>query len=124
MKRTLATFLASLLALSVIASGEAASAHAVLVHASPGVSQILYKSPANVTLTFDDNLIDVTGANVIQVTNAKNVREDVGPSTLQGATLSVKLKALPLGTYRVVYRVLSADGHPVSNAFYFYLRKK
>jgi methionine-rich copper-binding protein CopC len=102
-----------------------AEAHAQLISSNPKVSATLYKSPSNVTLTFDDDLLDLATSNVIQVFNDKNRRVDRGGTMIQAATVSTLLNAsLPVGRYRVAYRVLSADGHPVSASYYFYLKKK
>ena len=78
------------------------------------------------SLTFDDNLINLGGnSNQIEVTDPKGVRLDSGTSLVSGATLSVALKPdTIIGKYEVTYRVISADGHPVSNSFPFYLDKK
>jgi hypothetical protein len=89
------------------------------------MSAVLYKAPINVMLTFDDELLDVATSNVVQVFSDKNRRVDGGATKVQGATVSTTLKKnLAIGRYRVVYRVLSADGHPVSASYYFYLKKK
>lgn len=103
-----------------------AFAHAQLLLANPKVGASVYQLPAKVELTFDDNLIALgPNANQIQVTDPKGKRVDSGASTLVDATLSVKLKASSLlGLYRVSYRVISADGHPVSGSYPFYLAKK
>jgi methionine-rich copper-binding protein CopC len=103
-----------------------ASAHAQLLLSNPRVGSSLLALPASVTLTFDDNLINLGGAsNQIEVTDPKGVRLDAGSSQVSGATLSVALKSgSVIGKYEVTYRVISADGHPVSNSFPFYLEKK
>ena len=86
----------------------------------------MYALPSRVSLTFDDNLINLGGtSNLIQVVDPKGNRVDTGASALTGATLSVQLKPeTVIGKYEVTYRVISADGHPVSNSFPFYLDKK
>lgn len=114
-----------LVLVSISLSSSPAEAHALLVKANPKNSAILYKSPSNVTLTFDDDLLDLATSNVIQVFNDKNRRVDRGGTKIQAGTVSTLLNAsLPVGRYRVAYRVLSADGHPVSASYYFYLKKK
>ncbi|MEN9606328.1 MAG: hypothetical protein RL605_156 [Actinomycetota bacterium] len=102
-----------------------ASAHAQLAIANPKVSSVLTKAPVRITLTFDDDLIAVDGGNQIAVTDPKGKPVSQGASQLNGATLSVALKKLTVfGRYKVLYRVLSADGHPVSAFYYFYFQKK
>lgn len=110
---------------SIFTSTAPAEAHAQLVKANPKMSAVLYKAPINVTLTFDDELLDMSTSNLVQVFSDKNRRVDGGATKVQGATVSTTLnKNLAIGRYRVVYRVLSADGHPVSASYYFYLKKK
>ena len=102
-----------------------ARAHAQLVSANPKISAVLYVAPKSVTLTFDDDLIAVAGSNQIQVLDAKKQRIDRGATKVTAATVSVALKSnIAVGKYQVVYRVLSADGHPVSSSYYFYLKKR
>ncbi len=103
-----------------------ALAHAQLLVSNPRVGSTVYVLPKIVQLTFDDDLI-VLGetANQIQITDPKGKRLDVGASLISGSKLSVAMKSsLLLGKYRVTYRVLSADGHPVSGSYPFYLDKK
>jgi copper resistance protein C len=102
-----------------------AFAHAQLLVSSPAVGATLYSAPQSVTLTFDDDLIDLQGGNEIVVTDPKNHKVDVGNTLLQGSKLSIQLKKLTLlGKYEVTYHVISNDGHPVTNQFPFYLAKK
>jgi methionine-rich copper-binding protein CopC len=103
-----------------------ASAHAQLLLSNPQVGSTVFVLPSRVALTFDDNLINLGGsANQIQVTDPKGLRVDSGATAVSAATLSVNLKADSLiGKYEVTYRVISADGHPVSNSFPFYFEKK
>lgn len=110
---------------SLLVATTPAEAHAQLVKSNPKMSAVLYKAPISVMLTFDDELLDVATSNVVQVFSDKNRRVDGGATKVQGATVSTTLKKnLAIGRYRVVYRVLSADGHPVSASYYFYLKKK
>ncbi|MBK9476329.1 MAG: copper resistance protein CopC [Tetrasphaera sp.] len=41
------------------------------------------------------------------------------PPTADGATVTQKLPELTAGTYRAAYRVVSADGHPISGTISF-----
>jgi copper resistance protein C len=103
-----------------------ASAHAQLLLSNPKIGSSVLLLPSKVQLTFDDNLIDLGGSsNQIEVTDPKGKRIDSGATRVDGSALSVQLKPDNLlGKYEVTYRVISADGHPVSNSFPFYLEKK
>ena len=99
-------------------------AHASLVSANPTVSKILTKQPTQIKLTFDDNLMKLGNSNQIKVTDASGVAFTKGQTLVKDATVSVQLKKLThFGRYKILYRVVSADGHPVSAFYYFYFRK-
>ena len=120
-----ASLAAALASLSLMTAAPA-FAHAQLVFSNPGVGATLTALPSKVLVTFDDNLINLGPAsNAIEVTDPKGVRIEAGNSSLTNATLTVNLKPDALqGKYEVTYRVVSADGHPVSNSFPFYVIKK
>lgn len=110
--------LGSLLLLGVTAPG--AGAHAALLSTSPGDAEILERSPAEVTLTFGEPV--GTGLGALRVLSAAGDRADDGTvrRTAGGSKVHLGLKpSLADGTYVVVWRVVSADSHPVSGAFTF-----
>ena len=118
----LAKRLALITAATILLSGSQAwpaSAHASLVKSTPSAGQILDTSPLSVTLTFDDDLIEIDGQDVNQISVYKDVdtKVDLGDSSANGASVSVSLKSEIVGNFRVIYRVLSNDGHPVSGEF-------
>ena len=116
--------IALLLAGAIVAPANIASAHAVLVSASPNRSQVLYKAPSMVSLTFDDDLIVLGKSNQVSVTDPIGKSVTKGVASVSGATITVRLaKITRYGKYKVLYRVVSADGHPVSAFYYFYFRK-
>ena len=101
-----------------------ALAHAQLLVANPAVGSTLTTSPAKVTLTFDDDLIDIQNGNQLAVQDPKGKSVTVGVATLQGAVLSIALAKLTVyGKYEVTYHVISADGHPVTSQYPFYFQK-
>jgi methionine-rich copper-binding protein CopC len=109
----------------LLVSATPASAHAQLVSANPKNKSTVYALPTQVKLMFSDDLIDLEGGNQIQVTDPKGTRVDTGESSLIGNQLNTGLKkSTLLGKYKVTYRVLSEDGHPVSASYTFTLAKK
>jgi methionine-rich copper-binding protein CopC len=109
----------------LLVSATPVSAHAQLLSANPQSKSTVYVLPIQVKLMFSDDLIDLEGGNQIQVTDPKGKRLDLGANTLLGNQLSVELKKSSLlGRYKVTYRVLSEDGHPISASYYFTLAKK
>jgi copper resistance protein C len=93
-----------------------ASAHASLVRSSPADGSSVATPPTTVSLTFDEN---------IRMPSVILVRDAGGASVVNGKTSvvdNVARRRVGLGTsgtYTVVYRVVSADGHPVSGRLSF-----
>jgi methionine-rich copper-binding protein CopC len=117
-KIVFAALLALTASLFVIAP---ASAHAALSWSSPEVSSSVSEAPTQVTLVFDDEIqvIEGTDSNIITVTDENDRHFETGDVNVNGAKVSVELSPLNEGTYTVAYRVVSADGHPVSSEYQF-----
>ena len=96
---------------TVVATAQAASAHSVLVSSSPASGATVASAPADVTLTFDEN---VRAPAFVVVRGPDGTRADQGSPQILDATVTQPLRpALPAGDYTVDFRVVSADGHPV-----------
>jgi copper resistance protein C len=94
-----------------------AHAHAMLSSASPPVGGSVGAAPRQVTLTFTQGLEPSFSS--VQVTDSKGARVDTGKAQVSGSTMSVGLKALSPGTYRVNWHVLSVDTHKTQGSFSF-----
>ncbi|WFE27068.1 copper resistance protein CopC [Solwaraspora sp. WMMD791] len=93
-----------------------ASAHAVLVSTSPVVDAVLPNAPAEVVLTFSESVRQVPDR--VRVIAPDGQRVDQGEPVFNGAVVSVAVdQQTSRGTYLVSYRVISADGHPVTGGF-------
>jgi copper transport protein len=104
--------------LAVAAASGVAGAHATLVSADPPDGARLDRSPAKVTLTFDEHVSATLGA--VRVVDTSGQRVDRGAVRVDGGVVSVDLAPrLPAGSYVVSYRVISADSHPVRGALVF-----
>ena len=106
----------TVLLLLSLAMGEAC-AHAMLDHSEPRVGNKVANAPRAVTLWFSQKL-EPAFSN-ITVTNAKGERVDVGKTRVSGNQMSVSLRSAGTGTYRVNWRVLSADTHTTEGSFTF-----
>jgi len=112
--------LGAALVTSVI-SAAPASAHAVLVKITPDVDAQLTTAPTEVVLEFDEP-VSTTFATVV-VTNAAGATVAHGKPTVLGARVTQPLSpGLAAGGYRVAFRVVSDDGHPISGESNFTLR--
>ena len=113
-----------------------ASAHDYLVSSSPAAGSTIDAPPAEVTLTFNDVILDLGtpggdassgsasaagGSSIVQVTgpDAQGTHFETGCATNSGRTVSVPVALGGSGQYTVTWRVVSADGHPVSDSIAF-----
>ncbi len=113
----LGVVLAALVVVLMAGTG-VASAHASLVSTTPADGQSVPTAPQIVSATFSESIsADVGG---LTVRNTDGDRVDDGNSSVSANTLQVTVPTdLPEGTYIATYRVLSADGHPVSGSWLF-----
>ncbi len=102
--------------LLAVATGEA-SAHAFLDRAEPRVGNKVATAPREVMLWFTQKL--EPAFSTITVTNSTGQRVDTGKTRVTGSQMSVSLRPGGAGTYRVTWRVLSADTHTTDGNFSF-----
>ena len=97
----------------------AASAHATLESSTPADGQSVPISPSELRITFSEAVTTISGG--VSVLNADGKTVDVGNSEIVGGRTLVApiTETLSDGTYVATYRVLSADGHPVSGSLLF-----
>lgn len=105
------------LALSLVAGP--ASAHDELVGSDPAAGSQVAELPAEITLTFSGVLIDEPGATEVVVTDAEGTDLTALDPVLDGTRLTQGLVGEASGAVTVIYRVVSSDGHPVSDQFTF-----
>jgi copper transport protein len=95
-----------------------ASAHAQLISSDPAPGSHLDSSPDHVTLTFGEGVSFV--ANGMRLLGKDAAEQSVGEPRAAGVVVTVPVTAkLSDGAYVFVYRVVSADSHPVSGAVSF-----
>lgn len=92
-----------------------AFAHAALVGSDPTSDSIVPDAPNKITLTFSESIQLIDGK--IQVLGPDGKRADQGDPTVDGANVTIPLRAGGgRGTYLVSYRIISADTHPVGGS--------
>jgi methionine-rich copper-binding protein CopC len=96
-----------------------ARAHAFLDHASPLVGSTVPAAPHEVVLTFTQNL--EAAFSTAQVTDSGGARVDQGKAQVSGSTMTIGLKALGPGSYKVRWHALSVDTHTTEGAFTFHV---
>lgn len=116
--RQFATTIMILIAVLVLGTGIAA-AHATVVSTNPADGGSVPSSPAEISVTFSENVSVVSGGLTLLDADGSRV-DDGGSRVVDGRTLmAAPSNPLANGTYVATYRVLSADGHPVSGSFLF-----
>jgi copper transport protein len=120
MHRRIIAVAAGLLALVSFATPGVASAHAILDSSNPATSTVISQSPAEIRLDFNEH-IESSLLNV-RLFDAEQKEITVQRAELLGTDPSIVTASIPDlvdGVYVVVWRVVSADGHPISGAFPF-----
>ncbi len=117
LKRRLAVAIGALVAALAVPGG--ASAHAVLVSSEPAPFAVLDSPPDDVVLRFSEPVGTVFASVRVLAADGTEVAA-IGPA--HGSSRSTVVAPLPpldKGTWVVVWRVTSADGHPVQGSFTF-----
>jgi len=117
--RWLLSLIAGVLLVLIPASG--AAGHAGLVTSSPEDGAPLDVAPAEVVLTFNEELLsDLVEVSVLDASDTPVVVTEVPQTPPPGTDVKVPWPAdLPPGEYSVAFRVVSADGHPVTGRVTF-----
>lgn len=108
------------LAVVPLLTGSPVSAHTKLVESSPPADATLSELPKNIELQFSE---DIKRGAAVVLTAPRARRIEVGEIKVDGKRVSVPVegKAQGDGGYTIAYRVVSADGHPVSGRVDFKL---
>ncbi len=109
---------AVLVGLALLAStASSAFAHAHLLRATPADGSVLATAPAAMDLEFSEPVVSVDGSSRLFGSGSGPV---VLAASVQDRAMTVMLpSALAEDVYAVSYRVVSADGHPISGAVAF-----
>jgi len=97
-----------------------AAAHAIVQRAEPPAESTVQTSPTQVRLWFSERL--ELGLCSVRVVNERGKQVDTGDPQVDPAApnqLHVPLAPLPPGTYKVLWRVMSVDGHATRGSFTF-----
>ena len=108
-------------ALSVIAAAVRVEAHAFLVRAEPRVGSKVNKAPTEVRVWFSETVqASASSIHVFDVSGKQVDKKDTHSDRANRAVLCVSLMpALTPGSYKVIWRVTSADTHVTSGDFHF-----
>ena len=113
-----AAIASSVAAVSLVVLASPAAAHAKLVSSTPAGGSTVAESPAEILIRFSERIESSFGG--IQVFGPSGARVETAPPEIAGSQLRLPMEALAApGPYTVVFRVISADGHPVEASFSF-----
>jgi copper resistance protein C len=98
-----------------------AAAHAKLLSSDPKDGSTVRESLSDVELVFSEEVNAAFAVVVVTGPGGENVAD--GKPKVEGHTLTQPLKADPAdGGYRIAFRVVCADGHPISDELRFTLK--
>jgi len=120
-RRLLLTALVLFFAGYLLGAAKPAWAHAELIGSTPANGSRLATAPAEVRLRFSERVNAVRdGVTVLDSSGATRARGTPQPVPNNEVTLTLP-GGLPDGVYTVLWRVVSADSHPIHCAFVFSL---
>jgi copper transport protein len=104
----------------LLATAAPAWAHATLESTSPADQSVVATSPAQISLTYNENVAINIGSVSVYDSKGNTVNTGVPGHGASGHIVVVNnVPKLSDGCYIVVWRVISADSHPVHGAFTF-----
>ena len=116
MKR-LAVIAAAILTATALSIAPAA-AHATLQSSNPAENSVLDAAPDEVTLTFNQSV--QSNFATVTVVGSDGMNWAASDPVIDGSTVTVDLDGLGSGGgYTIGYRVVSADGHPITGSIPF-----
>jgi copper resistance protein C len=100
-----------------------AHAHTALELSTPSNNQSIEFMPAELSATFDEDLIEIEGeaVNTLELQSADGKIYALSSATIAGPVVLAKVGdgEYPAGKYLLKYRVVSVDGHPVTGEISF-----
>jgi methionine-rich copper-binding protein CopC len=111
------TLAAALLLVSAGFGAAPALAHTALAASSPADGEVLTTAPDTVSLTFTEPV--QAEFTQVAVTDGSGSLVIAGETTVDGPLVRQPISLTANGTYTVAYRIVSADGHPVSGQLSF-----
>lgn len=113
---------AVLVGVLALAPAGSASAHDYLVESSPAANATQTSPLTQVSLTFNDRVLDLTGdgsSALVQVIGPGEKHFETGCASILDRTVTAPVALGDAGSYTVTWQIVSADGHTVSNSITF-----
>ncbi|MDT3331648.1 copper resistance protein CopC [Microbacterium sp. KSW-18] len=110
---------AAIAALLLFAPAASAAAHDELLSSDPAPDTVLGTTPAAITLTLSDAPSTETGSTEFAVYDEECDSIGEGDPVVDGNTVSQAIREPVEGAVLVQWRVVSSDGHPISDEYTF-----
>ena len=107
---------------AVLVTAAPAQAHSYLVDSAPGDGAVVTESLSEASVTMNENVLDLTGDGsgfALRVLDADGLHYETGCPVIDGPDVAAPVALGAAGDYRVLYQVVSADGHTVSDELDF-----
>jgi methionine-rich copper-binding protein CopC len=108
---------AGLVVVAALGAATTASAHSQLERTDPADGSQVAVLPDEITLTFNQNVLGL--GDVLQVTGPGGSVSAGAPTVVDNQVTQAIQPGSAAGAYTVLWRVTSADGHPISGRFAF-----
>lgn len=103
---------------ALLSTAGPAQAHSTLIGSTPGFDAVVDSSPEQVELVFSQTINPAFAT--VTVTDDGGVQRSGDEALVAGDRVSVAVpEPLSAGSYSVGYRVVSADGHPITGSYSF-----
>lgn len=104
---------------AVIASAAPASAHSEIIDSVPRAGETLTQLPEEFSVTANESLAVLPEGFALEIVDAMGRHFETGRTSVSGPTLSTEAVLGEAGEYRLIYQVVSGDGHPVAGTIAF-----
>ena len=109
-----------LLVVASLAGTTPAHAHTDLVESAPAAGEHVQGTIDRVRLDFGSTILP--GSAEVVVRAANGAAADIGDPEVVGSSVVVPVRLTGAGQHTVAYRVIAADGHPVTGSYSFTAR--
>lgn len=110
---------AALAGLVLVGPAAPAFAHNAVIDEGPKAESTISAQPGEVWIETNDALLDLDGATALDVIGPDDRHYATACPAVDGAIASAPAELGPAGEYTVAWRVVSADGHPITGDFTF-----
>lgn len=96
-----------------------ASAHTDIAHTTPSAGATVDAGVQIISIEFSDKILDLADSSEIAVTDSNGDAVELSCVEVKKSALSAEVFLASEGEYKVVWRTVAEDGHPISGKFTF-----